>query len=628
MFDEQFDIIVVGAGHAGCEAALAAARMGAKTAFVTMNLFTVAQMSCNPAIGGLAKGHLVKEIDALGGEMGLIADDSGIQFRMLNKSKGPSVWSPRSQNDRLLYSMRMKKSLEMQQNLFLRQHKVVSLLFEGHKVSGIVTETGSKLYARAVILCTGTFLQGKIHVGLKNFPGGRSGEENSQGISEQLLSRGFRVGRLKTGTPPRVDGKTVDFQSMVRQDGDENPVPFSYRHEKIDVEQLPCFLTNTTPETHEILRGGLDRSPLYTGVIQGVGPRYCPSVEDKIVRFTDKKSHQIFLEPEGRNTSEYYVNGFSTSLPEDIQVRALRSIPGMEKAEITRMGYAIEYDYFPPSQLQATLETKIIENLFFAGQINGTSGYEEAAAQGLIAGINAVLKIRGEKPFVLDRSKAYIAVLIDDLVTKELSEPYRMFTSLAEYRLLLRQDNADIRLMEYGAKYGLVESDHYNQLLKIKEQIAETLRDVPQIKFSPDEVNHILEEKGSAPISVSESVARMLKRPEIQLTDFSRVSSAPLFDPDSGYFWKRVREQVEIEVKYEGFLERQKNQVKKMKEMEKLAIPDDFDYSRLKSISAEGMEKFESIRPKTLGQASRILGVKQSDLAILMVYLSQKNLAR
>ncbi len=628
--NEIYDIIVVGAGHAGVEAALAASRMNAKTLLITINIFTIAQMSCNPAIGGLAKGHLVREIDAMGGEMGVIADDSGIQFRMLNKSKGPSVWSLRSQNDRMDYSIRMREVVEKQHNLHIRQHDIKGLIFDDNRVTGIVTDINTKIYGKAVILSTGTFLNGLIHVGLHHYQAGRAGEIASKGLSDQLREKGFEVGRLKTGTPPRIDGESVDFAGMDPQPGDDDPVPFSHRHEKIDVDQIPCYLTRTTTQTHDILRSGLDRSPLYSGVIKGIGPRYCPSIEDKIVRFADKPNHQLFLEPEGRHTTEYYLNGFATSLPEDIQINAVHSVPGLENARITRIGYAIEYDYFPPTQLYPTLETKLVNGLYFAGQINGTSGYEEAAAQGMMAAINAVLKIRGKEPFILDRSQAYMGVLIDDLVTKLLEEPYRMFTSRAEYRLLLRQDNADLRLMEYGYQFGLIPSKVHSDLLQRKKAIREALAFIKQKRVRPDDVNEVLRKCGTNTITEVETVERLLKRPEVHCQDFAGIVNHPLFKR-SERFWKRVVEQVEIEVKYDGFLQRQKENVQKMKELENLRIPADFNYQVLHSISTEGREKLSRIRPQTLGQASRILGVSPSDVSVLMVYLQsnrKKNVPR
>jgi tRNA uridine 5-carboxymethylaminomethyl modification enzyme len=598
--------------------------MGARTLLATMNLFTMGQMSCNPAIGGLAKGHLVKEIDALGGEMGVVADDTGIQFRMLNTSKGPAVWSPRSQNDRIAYSLAMKETIERQSNLFVRQVNIIGLQVHDEQVTGVITDINTIIAARAVIICSGTFLNGLLHVGLQHMPGGRSGELASIGLSDYLAEKGIKVGRLKTGTPPRVDAATVDFNAMKMQPGDESPTPFSHKHETLAVEQMPCFLTRTTAKTHEILKSGFDRSPLYTGIIKGVGPRYCPSIEDKIYRFGERDGHQIFLEPDGRHTREYYVNGFSSSLPEEVQIAALRTIPGLEKCQVTRLAYAIEYDYFPPTQLQTNLESKQIKNLFFAGQVNGTSGYEEAAAQGLMAGINAVRKIRREEPFILDRAEAYIGVLIDDLVTKEVEEPYRMFTSLAEHRLLLRQDNADLRLMKYGHALGLIADDAHNDVVRRQQMIREMLIELQKIKLAVQEANTVLAKKNSSLLEHSDSIYNLVKRPEINLTDFSGIANHALFSEASERFWQQVREQVEIEIKYEGFLNRQNEQVQKMKDLEQATIPGQFDYDRLTSLSREGRDKLKRIRPHTLGQAGRILGVSPSDIAILMVYLHSR----
>ncbi|NWF91460.1 MAG: tRNA uridine-5-carboxymethylaminomethyl(34) synthesis enzyme MnmG [Syntrophaceae bacterium] len=615
----DYDVIVVGGGHAGIEASLACARMGHPTLLITQNVDQIGYMSCNPAIGGLAKGHLVKEIDALGGEMAKATDETGIQFRQLNTGKGPAVRASRAQVDRQSYRLRMKRALENQENLIIKQATVEEILIEGDKIVGVRTHLDEIVRTKALILAPGTFLNGLVHIGLTHFPSGRMGDPPSVGLSESLKKLGFRMGRLKTGTTPRLDGHTIDFSKLAPQYGDEDPIPFSFSTKKIETEQVPCYITYTNPTTHEIIKAGLDRSPLYCGIIKGIGPRYCPSIEDKVVRFSDKKRHQIFLEPEGRDTAEVYPNGVSTSLPLDIQIRMLRSIKGLEEVEIVRPGYGIEYDFVDPTELKPSLETKKVRGLFHAGQINGTSGYEEAAGQGLIAGINASLFVRGEEPLILKRSDAYIGVLIDDLVTKGTTEPYRMFTSRAEYRLHLREDNADLRLREIGYRIGLVKEEDYQIFLEKKRAIEKTLHILSSRKVNPTkENNEMLHRWGSAALKKESSLQEILKRPEIHFEHLL------CFDGDLERLPKEIQDQVEIQVKYEGYMKRQMEQIERFKKLEEVRFPEEFDFSAVIGLSREVMEKLVKIRPLSLGQASRISGVTPAAISILMINLKKE----
>ena len=618
---QKYDVIVVGAGHAGCEAAAAAASMGSKVLLITMNMNTIAQMSCNPAMGGVAKGQIVREIDALGGMSGIISDKSMIQFRMLNKSKGPAMWSPRTQNDRMRFSEEWRLALEANPNVDFWQEMVKGLVIKNKKVIGVTTNLGLDIMAESVVLTNGTFLNGKIHIGEKNFGGGRTAENAATGITEQLIALGFESGRMKTGTPPRVDGRSLNYAKMEEQPGDELPSKFSFTHTKALENQMSCWITYTNDAVHRELQKGFDKSPMFQGRIKGLGPRYCPSIEDKINRFAERDRHQIFVEPEGWNTVEIYVNGFSTSLPEDIQYQAITKIPGFENVKMFRPGYAIEYDYFPPTQLKLSLETQLIDNLYFAGQINGTTGYEEAACQGLIAGINAHQKSHEKDPLILKRSQAYIGVLIDDLVNKGTQEPYRMFTSRAEYRILLRQDNADLRLTDVGYKIGLAKEDRMQNVINKKADIQSLLHELKEIKIDPAQANEDLLTLNTSTIREKITASHLLKRPQIGMEDLRKLSTVA--DTIFKKYSQEVLEQAEILVKYESYIDQEQRVADKIGDLENYTIRSDFDYERVKALSSEGREKLRKIKPETIGQASRISGVSPSDISVLAVYLGK-----